>query len=272
MIGLGLCRENVTVTKFHVKTEIQMRYAITDIVSDLVNVGPEDLDEVTFDMYLPNEAFVSNFTLTVNGTTYQALVKEKKEAKETYEKSEDNAGLVETKKSDDKDKQYINFMVKLESGAKATIHLRYEELLERNAQGKYKYELNLRPQDQDIADFEVSIKINETLPIKDVKVTKIDYKTQDSKTKEDITKAVVFHDSKMYPNYADVILSGNDFSENTEDWIFRLKYEVIKPKDGHEIQIGAGRFVHYFSPENLPNLAKHVVFVIDISGSMSGRK
>ena len=47
---------------------------------------------------------------------------------------------------------------------------------------------------------------------------------------------------------------------------------AVEYKDGNEIQIGAGRFVHYFSPELLPTMTKHVIFVIDESGSMSGRK
>lgn len=30
--------------------------------------------------------------------------------------------------------------------------------------------------------------------------------------------------------------------------------------------------MHFFSPESLPPLRKHVIFVLDISGSMYGRK
>lgn len=33
-----------------------------------------------------------------------------------------------------------------------------------------------------------------------------------------------------------------------------------------------GYFVHFFAPENLKPLRKHVVFILDISGSMWGRK
>merc|ERR1711971_1501260 len=62
-----------------------------------------------------------------------------------------------------------------------------------------------------------------------------------------------------------------DQENSVQDWIFNVDYDVIRPEDGNEVQIGAGRFVHYFSPENLPTLAKHVIFVIDVSGSMSGR-
>ncbi len=33
-----------------------------------------------------------------------------------------------------------------------------------------------------------------------------------------------------------------------------------------------GYFVHFFAPQNLKSLPKHIVFVLDISGSMEGEK
>ena len=42
--------------------------------------------------------------------------------------------------------------------------------------------------------------------------------------------------------------------------------------DGNDVQIGAGKFIHYYAPDKLPTMAKHVIFVIDISGSMRNRK
>lgn len=38
------------------------------------------------------------------------------------------------------------------------------------------------------------------------------------------------------------------------------------------LQVDEGYFVHFFAPEFLPKLRKHVVFVLDYSGSMEGRK
>lgn len=38
------------------------------------------------------------------------------------------------------------------------------------------------------------------------------------------------------------------------------------------LQIENGYFVHYFAPEGLPTIPKNVIFVIDQSGSMAGRK
>lgn len=37
-------------------------------------------------------------------------------------------------------------------------------------------------------------------------------------------------------------------------------------------QIVNGYFVHFFAPQGLPVVPKNVVFVIDVSGSMYGRK
>jgi inter-alpha-trypsin inhibitor heavy chain H2 len=33
-----------------------------------------------------------------------------------------------------------------------------------------------------------------------------------------------------------------------------------------------GYFVHFFAPEDVPPLPKHIIFVLDTSGSMWGRK
>jgi len=38
------------------------------------------------------------------------------------------------------------------------------------------------------------------------------------------------------------------------------------------LQVNDGYFVHFFAPTNLKPLHKHIVFVLDVSGSMGGRK
>lgn len=37
-------------------------------------------------------------------------------------------------------------------------------------------------------------------------------------------------------------------------------------------QVVDGYFVHFFAPSELPTLPKHVIFVLDTSGSMSGTR
>ena len=53
---------------------------------------------------------------------------------------------------------------------------------------------------------------------------------------------------------------------------FIVDYDVDRKIHGNEVQVLDGYFVHFFAPESLGTLPKHVVFVLDISGSMYGEK
>ncbi|XP_030895669.1 inter-alpha-trypsin inhibitor heavy chain H4 isoform X9 [Leptonychotes weddellii] len=67
---------------------------------------------------------------------------------------------------------------------------------------------------------------------------------------------------QMSPGQQDTVLDGN----------FIVRYDVHRTVSGGSIQIESGYFVHYFAPEGLPTIPKNVIFVIDKSGSMRGRK
>ena len=55
---------------------------------------------------------------------------------------------------------------------------------------------------------------------------------------------------------------------------FSVGYDVERGEDrsGGEIQLVDGYFAHFLAPEDLPPMAKHVVFVLDTSGSMVSKK
>merc|ERR1712113_434751 len=78
--------------------------------------------------------------------------------------------------------------------------------------------------------------------------------------------------SENQPHLAEITYDYNKFLQQSKDWKLRLNYDVVRPVDGSDIQIAGGRFVHYFAPDNLPTVPKHVTFVIDVSGSMNGDK
>ena len=80
---------------FHVKSKIQLRYAITDVETHLQNKHTET-KEVLFDMFIPKEAFVSNFTMEIKGKTYQAAIKTKEIAQQIYENSTDTSGILQS--------------------------------------------------------------------------------------------------------------------------------------------------------------------------------
>lgn len=51
-----------------------------------------------------------------------------------------------------------------------------------------------------------------------------------------------------------------------------ILYDVKRDNSGGEIEVMNGYFVHFFAPTSLPKGQKSVVFVLDKSGSMQGRK
>ncbi|XP_052424342.1 inter-alpha-trypsin inhibitor heavy chain H3 isoform X2 [Carassius gibelio] len=51
-----------------------------------------------------------------------------------------------------------------------------------------------------------------------------------------------------------------------------ITYDVERQNPKGEIMVSKGYFVHYFAPSDVPRISKNVVFIIDRSGSMHGRK
>lgn len=49
-------------------------------------------------------------------------------------------------------------------------------------------------------------------------------------------------------------------------------YDVERDKSGGDIEVVNGYFVHFIAPDGLKAGNKHIVFVLDKSGSMLGRK
>jgi len=260
------------IKKFHVNSKIQLRYAITNVEAQMQNRDSE-AKEVFFDMYIPKEAFVSNFTMEIKGKTYLAAVETKEVAQKIYNESTDTSGLIQTTSPPEfTDGKQVTFSAKLDPAEKVTFNLRYEELLQRSEQGKYHYEVNIQPKNQKIADFKIKVSINESLPLDGISITRVKDKDEAKFQAEDISKGNLIYDEKNSPNVAFIEMRPNDAKNNGKDWKFVVKYDVQRPEDGNDVQIGAGKFVHYFAPDKLPTMPKHVIFVIDISGSMSGRK
>lgn len=53
---------------------------------------------------------------------------------------------------------------------------------------------------------------------------------------------------------------------------FIVQYDVERDPQGGEVLIQDGFFVHFFAPTELTPLPKYVVFVLDTSSSMHGKK
>ena len=77
------------ITKIHVRSDIQYRYAKTVVETSIKNPSTSKAQEVFFNMVLPDTAFTSNFTIKLAGDDklYIADVAKKEDAQETYNKA-----------------------------------------------------------------------------------------------------------------------------------------------------------------------------------------
>jgi len=265
----------VDITKFHVNSKIQFRYATTEVEAHMKNPGTAS-NEADFRLVLPDSAFISNFSMIIAGVEYVAEVKEKEEAKNIFDEAlEDGRGAGLVVKSS-RDANVFKVSTNIEAGSKVIFKLMYEELLERHA-GVYKHTINV-DQGQIIDDLRIEVFINESLPISKIFIPELlESNELDFKEKEENKLARIERNVDGSENNARIVFAPDKLYQTEAgaqgiDGQFVVEYDVDRKEQESEIQVVDGYFVHYFVPDDLETLAKHVVFVLDVSGSMGGEK
>ncbi|XP_045153352.1 inter-alpha-trypsin inhibitor heavy chain H3 [Echinops telfairi] len=278
-----------------ISCKVTSRFAHNVVTTRAVNRA-DAAKEVSFDVALPKTAFITNFTLTIDGVTYPGNIKEKEVAKQQYEKAVSQgrtAGLV---KASGRKLEKFTVSVNVAAGSKVTFELTYEELLKRR-KGKYEMYLKVQPK-QLVKHFEVrgtrcpvgsgspagsrllcgvqaplwdpGSPVGSRLPC-GFRLPSSSRPVRSAQEAEQVHVPprpqghVSFKPSlehqRSCPTCADTLLNGD----------FIITYDVNRESPAN-VQVVNGYFVHFFAPHGLPVVPKNVVFVIDISGSMAGRK
>ncbi|NXW00489.1 ITIH3 inhibitor, partial [Fregetta grallaria] len=256
----------IEIYSMKIDSKVTSRYAHNVITSRAVNRGNVH-KEVFFDVELPKTAFITNFSMTIDGVTYPGTIKEKEVAKKQYEKAVSKgqtAGLV---KASGRKTEKFTVSVNVEAASKVTFELTYEELLKRQF-GKYEMFIKVKPK-QLVKDFEIEVNIFEPQGITELEAEGT-FITNDL---QNIIKKT-FSEKKGHISFRPTLEQQRtcaNCSQSVLDGDFTVRYDV-KRTTPDNLQIVNGYFVHFFAPTNLAKLPKNVIFVIDISGSMSGRE
>ncbi|KFP75441.1 Inter-alpha-trypsin inhibitor heavy chain H3, partial [Acanthisitta chloris] len=256
----------IEIYSMKIDSKVTSRFAHNVITSRAVNRGNVS-KEVFFDIELPKTAFITNFSMTIDGVTYPGTIKEKETAKKQYEKAVSRgqtAGLV---KASGRKTEKFTVSVNIKAASKVTFELTYEELLKRQF-GKYEMFIKVKPK-QLVKDFEIEVNIFEPQGITELEAegTFITNELQNiikktlSEKKGHISFKPTLDQQRTCANCSQSVLDGD----------FTVKYDV-KRTTPDNLQIVNGYFVHFFAPTNLPKLPKNIIFVIDTSGSMYGRE
>uniref|UniRef100_A0A4W6FCU0 Inter-alpha-trypsin inhibitor heavy chain H3 n=1 Tax=Lates calcarifer TaxID=8187 RepID=A0A4W6FCU0_LATCA len=241
---------------------VTSRFAHTVMTSRALNKANSS-QEIFFEVELPKTAFITNFSMEIEGQVYVGEVKEKEKAKKQYEKavsSGQTAGLV---KVSGRKMEKFSVSVNVAAKSNVTFVLTYEELLQRKL-GQYEILTRVKPKTP-VNEFQIVADIYEPQGIAfiDVHATFLsnDLLPLVEKTAH-ISFSPTMEQQRTCPSCDGTLIDGD----------FIIKYDVNRAKNLGDIQIVNGYFVHFFAPPDLPRVPKNVVFVIDRSGSMSGKK
>ncbi|XP_069354287.1 inter-alpha-trypsin inhibitor heavy chain H4-like isoform X5 [Maniola hyperantus] len=294
-------RAPIKLTEMRVHSEVALRYARTSVITHVHNPDARP-QEVTFRMLLPDTAFISGFTMILSGKAYKAYVKEKEEAKQIYSQAVSQglgAAHIATKA---RDSNHFTVSTNVEGNTTAVFDLRYEEFLVRR-NGLYNHAINLHP-GSFVPKMEVVVHIKESQKITELRVPEVRTGNEVDATEKDAqnSKAVIqkstnekeatvtftpdlaeqsrlaqiYADKTKQKSSSDKYIGYSSVEEESDDDVtvlgqFVVQYDVERTNNG-EILVNDGYFVHFMAPTSLPPLSKYVVFVLDTSGSMMGRK
>uniref|UniRef100_A0A673JYS6 Inter-alpha-trypsin inhibitor heavy chain H3 n=1 Tax=Sinocyclocheilus rhinocerous TaxID=307959 RepID=A0A673JYS6_9TELE len=258
---------SIKVQSMRVDCKVASRFAHTVMTTKALNTANAS-QEVFFEVDLPKTAFITNFSIEIEGRIYVSEVKEKEQARQQYESAVSSgltAGLV---KASGRNMETFSVSVNIAPQSRVTFTLTYEELLQRRL-GSYEIMIGVRPK-QLVQNFEIVVDIYEPngIAFVDVNGTFITNELLPL-VKKTVTdkKAHVYFSPTL-----DQQKTCSDCEETLVDGDLFIRYDVNHPQDIGEIQIINGYFVHFFAPDDLPQMPKNVVFVIDRSGSMEGEK
>ncbi|XP_034294844.1 inter-alpha-trypsin inhibitor heavy chain H4-like isoform X3 [Pantherophis guttatus] len=257
----------IEIYSLHIDCKVMSRYAHTVITSRIVNRANES-KEALFDVELPKKAFITNFSMIIDGETYPGIIKEKKAAQAQYDSAisrGESAGLV---KSAGRKLEKFSVSVNVAAAGKVNFELNYEQLLDRKL-GKYELIIKVKPK-QLVKDFQIDTHIFEPQGISFLE-------TESSFLNNEIKDALVKtqEETKAHISFKPTLSQQrkNPESEQTVlDGDFLIRYDVKRNVAVGDIQIVNGYFVHYFAPSEMPVFPKNIIFVIDKSGSMAGNK
>ncbi|XP_037626122.1 inter-alpha-trypsin inhibitor heavy chain H3-like isoform X7 [Sebastes umbrosus] len=260
-------KDNWDIYSFHINSTVTSRYATTVITSRVANRMDES-KEIEFHVRIPKNAFISKFRMFIDGQVYDGVVKGKEKALQQYTEAVSrgqSAGIVS---SVGRTLEEFKTSVTVAAHKKITFELTYEELLKRRL-GKYELQIHARPM-QPVKDFKVDVYINEKAGINFIEVkgglsTKA-LANAITKTHADKQAWVYFYPTEDQQRTCD------SCGEQGMNGDLVIVYDVNRNTSLGDIKRSSGYFVHHFAPYGLARIPKNVVFVIDQSGSMYGRK
>lgn len=269
--------EKAVVKSLIIDSHIVTRFGETVMSSEVENPHGTNID-TSFTVQIPETAFISNFTMVIDNVAHTAEVKPKEEAIKMFEdakRKNKTAGLVSAKPPEPevakRGMEIFTVKVTIESNSTIYFELTYLESLVRKL-GVFEHRISVRPK-QIVEKLAAKIIIHEPQGIKQFEVVDPTVSSKSVASLHTNIKSTGSHTKEIHftlDNLYQKIFSGNKGISGE----LVVRYDVNHTFDIGSVQVEDGYFIHHFSPDEkqMTVQSKNLVFVIDISGSMSGRK
>jgi len=254
----GATRGQIVVHSLEVDATVVNGYAVTEVTQHFENTGgyPED---VMFQFGIPDRAFLSNLTITVNNVPHYGKVVERAAALETYEAAVSQgqtAGMV----SEGVAKNLFSTSLSLASRDRVNVTLRFEEFIPR-IRGGYEYAVPLSSCTYPLGTGDFKIRVDVRTPTEVQSFQTPSHPASDINRAGGLSRIAYYHPE--IPNVS-------------TDYVVRWTQSPL-PEEGSILahdEDGVGYFCHVFAPDlydlgGVP-MSKDIIFVLDRSGSMSG--
>ena len=260
------------IAEFLITSRVESRFATVVVFSRVKNKNKSS-KEASFVVQIPETAFISKFSMVINGTTHLAKVYEKKEAQKKYDdakKQGQSAGQVSHQgRTASRGMDIFNINVNVAANSEVSFEVTYQELLERR-QSKYIQRFRIQPL-QIVPRLMLNAGFEETQGFRE-------FSFQLPNSAKELTTSEGNAKLQATPTSRKIVYSPSVDEQKTFDiqkgidGEFIVTYDVNFRTDGGYVLVKENCFNHYMAPSRLLPLGKNIVFLIDVSGSMSGDK
>ncbi|XP_056000979.1 inter-alpha-trypsin inhibitor heavy chain H5-like isoform X2 [Ostrea edulis] len=241
---------NLRIDYIKVHSEIKLRFAKSRI-SGLVTNPTNRSEAVMIKLIIPERTFLSDFKLEIDGSLYIGQIKQKDYA--SYQ-GVDQGQRSSHRAYDDSDA--FDFMVNVPEQTEMKFSLNCQKLLHR-VQGRYSFSFSFMTSHK-INEYEIQVEIEET--------RNISYLAVNNRTE--------FEDgiSMMFSKPSQALIRHQEKPMTTNLRTFTVEYDLERSFDLGDIVISGEYFVHYFAPILESEIPKVLLFILDKSGSMGGKR